>query len=167
MSRHKTLHILRHAKSGWNSEGIADIDRPLKTRGVKSAYEISRKLKLQGLIPEQIISSPADRALHTAVIFARVFEINMENLQINNLLYESSSGKILDYIRKFSHDFDSVMIVGHNPDLTDLAGSLMKLPIEDIPTSGVVTLTFRCENWKKIDRDCLDSHQFTFPNIEE
>lgn len=167
MGQHKILHILRHAKSGWNSEGIADIDRPLKTKGVKSAYEISRKMKLGGLTPELIISSPADRALHTAVIFARVFELNMKNLQINNLMYESSSGKILDHIRKISNDTGSLMIVGHNPDLTDLAGSFMKMPIEDIPTSGVVTLTFGCDSWKKIDRECLESHMFIFPSIEE
>ena len=70
----KVLHVVRHAKSVWDYDGIADIDRTLKSKGIRNAYEISRKLKLINLVPEKIVSSPANRALHTAVIFARVFE---------------------------------------------------------------------------------------------
>ncbi len=79
MKQLKVLHVVRHAKSAWDYDGVADIDSPLKSRGIKNAYEISRRLKLSDLVPQKIISSPADRALHTAVIFARVFDYPMKN----------------------------------------------------------------------------------------
>ena len=72
MKQNKILHVVRHAKSSWDYDGIADIDRTLKSKGIRSAYEISRKMKLSQQLPQLIISSPAIRALHTAVIFARV-----------------------------------------------------------------------------------------------
>jgi phosphohistidine phosphatase len=93
--------------------------------------------------------------------------LELKKLQIYNLLYESSSGKMLEFIRKDGHDCNSLMVVGHNPDVTDLANAFMKFPIEDIPTSGVVTLIFSCDHWDKINRDCLVSHQFNFPSEEE
>jgi phosphohistidine phosphatase len=167
MKQLKILHVVRHAKSSWDYDGTADIDRTLKSKGIKSAYEISRKLKLSQLVPEKIISSPANRALHTAVIFARVFEFPFTEIQITNVLYESSADKIVDMIRKLNNEVNSVMIFGHNPDFTDLVNNFIKSPVDNIPTSGVVTLKFSVPDWKGIDRSNLENQLFNFPNKDE
>ena len=167
MKHQRVLHVVRHAKSAWDNEGIADIDRPLKAKGIMNAYEISRRLKLDNLIPDLIMSSPADRALHTAVIFARIFELPMDYLQINNLLYESSTEKIIELIRSTSNDLKSLMLFGHNPDFTDLANYFTKSQINEIPTSGVVTLKFNSGSWEEIDRNSLDDQVFNFPGKGE
>ena len=115
MKKNKVLHVVRHAKSSWDYDGIADIDRTLKSKGIRNAYEIARKLKLSNNVPDMMVSSPADRALHTAIIFARVFEFPLGNLQINEILYEFSKDQILDIIRDFDDSKHSLMIFGHNP----------------------------------------------------
>ena len=66
----KTLYIVRHAKSSWEYEGIKDIDRPLNKRGINSAYLISSVLNKKVPCPDVFISSCANRALHTAMIFS-------------------------------------------------------------------------------------------------
>ncbi len=167
MKQFKVLQIVRHAKSSWDYSDVADIDRSLKSKGIKNAYEISRKLKLSNLIPQKIVSSPADRALHTAVIFARVFGYPMGNLKISNILYETSTEKILELINDTSDEFKSLMICGHNPNVTELVNRFIKTPIDNVPTSGTVTLKFTSVSWKTIDRNNLEEQVFIFPNKEE
>jgi phosphohistidine phosphatase len=167
MKHTKVLHVVRHAKSSWDYDGTADIDRTLKNKGIKSAYAISRKLKLTNHVPEKIFSSPAIRALHTSVIFARVLEFPVSGIAINNILYESSASKIMELIRNLEDDCTSVMIFGHNPDFTDLVNRFVKPLIDNIPTSGVVTLKFNSPTWKGIDKDNLEKFLINFPDNDE
>jgi phosphohistidine phosphatase len=165
--KQKVLHIVRHAKSSWDFDGIADIDRTLKSKGIRSAYEISRKLKLGNQLPDRIISSPANRALHTAVIFARVFEFPLKSIEISSLLYESSPEKILDYLKATPDSVGSVMMFGHNPDVSDLAAHFVRSAIGDIPTAGVVSLVFKTDSWKEINAATLEKHTENFPAKDE
>jgi phosphohistidine phosphatase len=167
MKQSKLLHVVRHAKSSWEYDGTADIDRTLKEKGIRSAYNIARKLKLTQLIPEKILSSPANRALHTAVIFARVFEYPLSKIEINSHLYESSVDQILDLIRNMDDTCNSVMIFGHNPDFTDLVNHFIKASLDNIPTAGVVTLKFNTIRWQEIDRNNLEKHLINFPARDE
>jgi phosphohistidine phosphatase len=167
MKKNKVLHVVRHAKSSWENDGIADIDRTLKPKGIRNAYETARKLKLINHVPDMIVSSPANRALHTAIIFARVFEYPLGNLQINDILYEFSKDHILDFIRDFDNSRNSLMIFGHNPDITDLVNYFIRKAVIEIPTSGVTTLMFSCDSWKNIAPEIMDKHLFYFPSKEE
>ena len=167
MDQKKVLHLVRHAKSSWDYEGIADIDRTLKSKGIQNAYEISRKLKMSDEAPDMMVSSPANRALHTAVIFARNLGFSLKELQINNLLYESSADKILEFIKSIPDNSKSLMIFGHNPDVTDLVNHFIKSPVENIPTSGVAKLIFKCQSWKEISADNLEREFFFFLSKDE
>jgi phosphohistidine phosphatase len=166
MKRNKILHVVRHAKSSWDNDGIGDIDRPLKPKGIRTAYEIARKMKLNSLIPELIISSPANRALHTAVIFARVFDISMSKLQVSNTFYESSADQIIKTIKTTDDHISSLMIFGHNPDFSELVRVFLKHEVGDLPTSGAVTLKFNTDSWHEINLDKLDSYVINFPERE-
>ncbi len=167
MKQLKILHVVRHAKSSWDYESIADIDRTLKEKGIRDAYNISRKLKLNKLIPEKILTSPANRALHTALIFARVLEFPPDRIEISDDLYESSTDKILELIRKTDEKYGSVMICGHNPNTTEIANCFLKNQLDNVPTSGVVTLIFKSESWAGINRKNLEDHLFNFPKKDE
>jgi len=167
MKHLKVLHVVRHAKSSWDNNDVADIDRPLKSKGIRNAYDIARRLKLGELAPQRIISSPANRALHTAIIFARVLEYPLPELEINNILYDTSTERVLEMIRGLDDACKSVMIFGHNPVCTDLVNLFIKSPVDNVPTSGSVTLQFGVSNWKEIDRSNLDRQLFSFPNGEE
>jgi len=159
----KILYLVRHAKSDWDNEGIADIDRPLKAKGIRNAYEVARRLKLENMIPDLIISSPANRAMHTAIIFARVFGLQTDRFHVSNILYESSSDKIIELIKSIDNSYKSLMLVGHNPDFTELANSIVKSQDIEIQTSGVAALKFNIGSWDEVLPERLFEHMLFFP----
>src|ERR1700749_1993424 len=69
----KTLLIVRHAKSSWDSADISDIDRPLNDRGKRDAPAMAQRIIKTGVIIDRFISSPAKRARHTAEYFANAY----------------------------------------------------------------------------------------------
>jgi len=163
MKKRKTLHIVRHAKSSWDYDNISDIDRPLKLKGIQDAYEMARRIKIRNTLPELIITSVANRAIHTAIIFTRVFEFPLSNIIIEENLYATEEDFIMDLIKKTDNSISSLMIFGHNPELTNFANIFVKDTIENISTAGIVSLVFDIEKWKDISKKKLISEQFDFP----
>jgi phosphohistidine phosphatase len=161
--KHKVLFIVRHAKSSWDYDNIADIDRPLKLKGIKTAYEIARNLKLKNDLPELIITSPANRAIHTALIFARVFEIPGSLIRIDEGFYDEFVDYYLHQIKKTDESVNSLMVFGHNPGFTELANSLLPQVLNDLPTAGTVKIEFTVDSWEKIDRETVKEYSFIFP----
>jgi phosphohistidine phosphatase len=164
--KHKVLYIVRHAKSNWDYDNIADVDRPLKVKGIKNAYETARSIKLKYDLPELILSSPANRALHTAVIFTRVFGMSAGVIRIDDGFYESSVSYSLEKIRETDDDIGLLMVFGHNPDFTDLVNQFLGETLDNLPTSGAVCLEFSTDTWKTIDKSTLVRHSLIFPAKE-
>ncbi|QQS50152.1 MAG: histidine phosphatase family protein [Bacteroidota bacterium] len=166
MSTNRLLYIVRHAKSSWDLEGIADIDRPLKLKGIRDAYEIARRIKIDRAVPERIVSSPANRALHTALIFLRVFEMKFTQLVIDERLYATGVGAIRKVISDQPIEVRNLMIFGHNPDFSDLVTILSGQPIEELPTCGMCRIKFKADNWNNISAEKLMETSFEFPRKE-
>lgn len=99
MNKHKTLIIVRHGKSEWDYNELTDIDRPLAERGVGNSYKMAKRLFKKNITPDLLISSPAIRALHTAIIFSREMEIPLSKLKVNETLYFSSENEILSLVQ--------------------------------------------------------------------
>lgn len=163
MSSKKKLYIIRHAKSSWDYENISDIDRPLKLRGIRNAYEMARRLKIERSIPNTFISSPANRAMHTANIFINVFEISHENLKIDHRLYGNGLDAIIELIQAQPSNINKLAIFGHNPDFSLVARYFAKNPIYELPTCGVAIFTFDCKDWKEIGKGNQVAELFDFP----
>jgi phosphohistidine phosphatase len=163
MAKEKVLFINRHAKSSWDFPDRDDIDRPLSERGLVNAYDMAGRMKKRGDMPEHIISSPANRALHTAVIFARELRFPFNRLKVNEEVYMSGEDSILKIIMELNDKIDSVMIFGHNPDFTNLANYFIKDQIYNIPTCGLVRINFEVTEWKKISRSNLSDYLFDYP----
>jgi phosphohistidine phosphatase len=159
----KKLIIVRHGKSSWEYDGILDIDRPLKQRGIRNGYEMAQRLNDVNIIPKLIYSSPATRALHSAVIFCRQLKIPFENLQIVDEFYHFDAQGIVDFIKKTSDEVDALMIFGHNPVFTELANEFAKQEIDNVPTTGVVLITFDVENWVNISPKSVVDDVFDYP----
>ena len=166
MAGKRVLHIVRHAKSSWDLDGISDIDRPLKLRGIRDAYEMSRRMKINRNVPVKIVCSPANRALHTASIFVRVFEKDYKMINIDARLYGQGYKKIIEVIEEQDDKITDLMIFGHNPDFSDLAGHFAKQNYIDMPTCGIVSLTFEADNWKSISQENALSEWVDFPKKE-
>ena len=160
---HKQLFIVRHGKSSWDCGNISDIDRPLKERGVTDGYLIAERLLAKQLIPQKIMSSPAIRALHSSTIFARVFKYTYQNIEINEAIYIADINKILSLIKHTPNHIESLMVFGHNPTFTDLSNHFLNKAIENVPTTGLVWLKFKINDWAKIDKSNLVEYFFDYP----
>ncbi len=161
----KKFFIIRHGKSSWENL-VDDIDRPLIDRGIKGAYMIADRLKEEGLIPEKGISSPAARALHTASIVARVTGMKEGSLSVNNELYLAEVKDILKLVRETPEDISSLAVFGHNPGFTELANRFLPEAIENLPTAGVVVVSFR-GGWKELDPGNVTGIYIDYPKKQD
>lgn len=148
----KKLYLVRHAKSSWKTEGLSDMDRPLKGSGVRDAYSTAEWLQDQGDIPNLIVSSPATRALHTALIFGKNLGIAYNDIVIKEEIYHANTKTIFNIIRGLHDQYESVMLFGHNPTLTDFVNKCINHRIDNVPTTGVACLNFAVDSWSAIDK---------------
>lgn len=161
----KTLYLVRHAKSDWGDADLSDIDRPLNKRGYRDAHTMSALMKEKKLLPDLIITSPAIRAISTALIFCRNFNVNYSTLVINANLYRTDVKHYIDIISQTDNQFKSIMLFGHNPIITDLANSLTPSFTESIPTCGIVGIgqPEKNMNWKRFNDKVGELILYDFP----
>mgnify|MGYP003930315221 FL=1 len=143
----KALILARHAKSSWKDRGLPDRLRPLNKRGRRDAPIMGRRLAEQGVEVECILSSPATRALATAEAMAEELGYSWDEIVADERLYHADSAGILAVIEEQDDWIDSLMLVGHNPGLTALAGYLSRLDFDNVPTAGVVDLRYNVTKW--------------------
>lgn len=148
----KTLYIVRHAKSSWKYDSVDDIDRPLKERGINDAIVLSQFLAKEIKRPDTFISSVANRALHTAVIFCRNFNFPFSNLKIKKELYSFSDGYLVKTVKALDDSFDSAIIFSHDHGISTFVNKFGSKPIAHVPTCGVVGIRFDEKHWKNIKR---------------
>ncbi|MFA5298101.1 MAG: histidine phosphatase family protein [Lutibacter sp.] len=146
----KTLYIVRHAKSSWKYEGIKDIDRPLKKRGINDAYLISTVLQKKISTPDVFIASSANRALHTAMIFCYTFNYPLANLRISKSLFNFSDGYLIKTVKALDDGYDSAIIFSHDHGISDFVNKFGSIQLGNVPTCGVVGIKFDINHWKDI-----------------
>ena len=146
----KTLCLVRHAKSSWEDTALDDYDRPLNERGKKDARLMGNILQQQHILPDLMLSSPAKRAFSTAKKIAKAIGYNKENIQTDKKIYHAGLEQLLAIIQALPASEHSVMLVGHNPGLTDLSNLLCRKHIDNIPTCGVVCIEFDIETWNLV-----------------
>jgi phosphohistidine phosphatase len=160
----KYLYLVRHAKSSWDEPGLSDLERPLNNRGKKDAPLMGKIIADKKIKPDLIISSPAQRARKTAIAFAEEFGIKKKEIIFDEKIYEATSSELIEVIRNFNNDFQTVMLFGHNPGLTNLSNSLSQKIIDNIPTCGIVALKFD-DDWKNIKPKSAVQEFFEYPKL--
>lgn len=159
----KTLILVRHAKSSWQEPGISDRLRPLNRRGQRDAPEMGRRLAERGVQIDMAVTSPATRAVLTARAVLPHLGYAWDDVSENELIYEASAATLMDVIRALDDRADTAMLFGHNPGLTDLVAQMRPRAIANVPTCGVVTLTFDIETWARIGTATLTTLDFDYP----
>lgn len=159
----RLLYLVRHAKSDWAYEGLADIDRPLNERGYRDAPVMAARVAKLGHEPDRIVSSPAIRALTTALIFARQFEHEATTVALEPRLYEAASSVFINVLGEQSNAVHKLMVFAHNPTLTDVASELSGVAISNVPTTGVVCVRFEAPSWPEALRKPGSLEFFEFP----
>ena len=145
----KELILLRHAKSSWDNN-LDDRNRPLTEKGVNRIINISKASSDFFLNIDIIYSSPAIRAISTAIITSTVLNINFSKMNVDENLYSFSSQNILRFIRSIDNKFNRVLCVGHNPAFTDVANLLGNKQLIHLPTAGWIKFKFNESNWKDL-----------------
>jgi len=142
----RQLILTRHAKSDWGDPRIADHDRPLNHRGLRDAPMMARQLAASesGTAIQRIISSTALRARTTAAAFGKALELEVE---LDGGLYLASEHTLLQ--KAVEAEAANVMLVAHNPGITELAWLLSDGGIEHMPTCAVARFVWRTDDWNE------------------
>ena len=139
----KRLFLLRHAKSSWTDAGLADHNRPLAPRGRRAAKAIGRHLHKQGIEPELVLCSSATRARET------LERLGLQGAEIEPELYGAGAAALLARLREVPTDVASVMLIGHNPGMQELALLLARAEphVRELevkfPTAALATVAIR------------------------
>jgi phosphohistidine phosphatase len=148
----KKLYLLRHAKSSWADIELTDHERPLNQRGEKDIPRIASWLSQKLECPELVLSSDSVRTKLTLKPVAAAWQIKPEAIRYAPQVYHASSAKLLKLLQEIDSSANSLLIVGHNPGLTDFANNLSKNYITDnLPTSGFIGLTFSVDTWQEVE----------------
>jgi phosphohistidine phosphatase len=117
----KTLYLLRHAHAAASQAGLPDHERPLDARGERDAAQMGARWALRLPPPDKLISSSAVRALATARIVAKAFGGGPTQVAVEARLYDAQPKVLLEAVAAQDDALDGLMLVGHNPEMTELA----------------------------------------------
>lgn len=153
----KTIFLLRHAKSSWNDPKLDDFDRPLSSRGIKSCNKIGKFLNKKKLIPEIVYCSNAIRAKQTWELTNRIVK-KKENIFYSNTLYMANLNSFITIVHKTIDNFNSLMLVSHNPGIENFALELIKNKKNKFydkismkyPTAALAIISFDEKKWSNI-----------------
>ncbi len=160
----KKLYLIRHGKSSWDYPELSDDERPLKKRGHKDGAIMGNILKEKNVIPDLLISSPANRAHSTSKIIADHVGYDRDKILIQDDLYFSGAFAIMDVIRQIDDSRNTVFIFGHNPDFTELANAYSDEIIGNVPTTGVVGIEFSTSHWRSVSTENGNLFYFDYPS---
>jgi len=156
----KTITLIRHGKSSWEYQ-VSDKDRPLKEKGIKEAHWVAQKALELNFQIDFAYSSPANRALHSCMIVLRNLGLDLNRFQVKEELYDFSGNSVEHFVKSLDNDISSVLIFGHNHAFTLLANTWGDQYIDNVPTSGLVQITFDVVEWSKISKGSTE--QMIFP----
>lgn len=154
----KHLYLLRHAKSSWAEEGIDDHDRPLAGRGKKDAQRLEEYLRQAHIAPALVLCSSARRTRETLKGIQPALP-KTTKVAIEDGLYLASARDVIKRLRDVADGVASVMVIGHNPTLQELAlalatrGAPLARLRENLPTGSLVSIALPEGPWSKVGKE--------------
>jgi phosphohistidine phosphatase len=158
-----SLILLRHGKSGWDDPRLDDFHRPLAPRGLRDVPEMGRRLSRRARRPDLIVSSTATRAISTARAVARELGYREDRILEEARLYHASPEMMMDCARRAPDGVRTLMIVGHNPGMTELANMFGGGRIDNMPTSGMLCVEFDTDSWGRVQPGDARIAWFDYP----
>ncbi|MEL6192212.1 MAG: histidine phosphatase family protein [Bacteroidota bacterium] len=147
----KTLVLCRHAKSDW-PEGVQDIRRPLKKRGIRDAHYLGEILANQEFYPDLIVTSPATRAYSTARIISAQVGYSEADIKVVESIYYEGAGQMLSFVQEIPDEVNTLMIFGHNPTMENAVRHLLQMGSAfSMPTSAMACVESYVNSWAQFD----------------
>jgi phosphohistidine phosphatase len=150
----KKLTLIRHAKSSWNNP-INDFSRPIAEEGIQKTIKVATKTK--NLLDDKslIWVSSAQRTKQTAKLFFSIWNYNNQ-IQFRDDLYTFDLHQLEKIVISCSNEFNNLILFGHNSAITDFVNKFGNIFIDNVPTSGYVSITFETDDWSKISKGKTD-----------
>lgn len=161
----KTLYLVRHAKA-LSSGSLEDHERPLSEQGEGEAREIGSLMAREGWVPDCVLSSTAIRAMETTRLLCGELGIDEGRIVQAPELFHAEAGKLMWSLRKRLQAEAAVLVVGHNPGITDVANLLIEgSGIGDMPTASLVVLDLDLQEWPDLRGAKGERRAFAIPGI--
>lgn len=128
---------------------------------------MARRFWETGIQPQQLVSSPANRALTTAQGFAAQLGFSKNDIVEDEDHYHASSSALKTSIRHFDDEYDCIMIFGHNPGLTYLINELSDFSLDNLPTCGVCGIEFNVDSWSQVKSGTGRKFYYDFPKSNQ
>ena len=139
----KTMYVLRHTKSSWDDDTVSDYDRPLAPRGIRDGKRLARHIADANIRPDIVLCSSATRAQQTLASVAS--SLGAPVVRMLDELYGADVAEIVDLVHQLDDEYSTVLIIGHNPCVAELAQADTKFP-----TGALATLRWDVERWEDI-----------------
>ena len=160
----KKLIFIRHGKAEDQPGDISDFERSLTLKGKTQSRLMAQILKSHEKDLGLIITSPAFRALETAIIFAREFDLSPDTMKISSDLYFNlEPGAYISFFSSRSEDYDTITLFGHNFLISEMAAFFAADETEVLPKSGVLCLTFNGDKWSTLKKASGKTEYFLTP----
>jgi phosphohistidine phosphatase len=163
----RTLYLLRHAKSSWSDPTLSDHERQLARRGRRDAKRIAKHLLRQGIEPELVLCSTAERTRETLELLRSALG-DTSTIRLEAQLYGASVDGLIGRVHQVPDDVTSLMLIAHNPGLHDLAVFLASPSAErerleaKFPTAALATLTLQV-TWRGLSRATAELVAYVVP----
>jgi phosphohistidine phosphatase len=150
----KKIIIIRHSKAEDQIPGISDFERSLTPRGKAIAHQMAKELSKVDKGPGLFVSSPAFRALETAIIFASDLGVDHDKILINNNIYNRMNmNTLFSILSETGEQYDKILLFGHNPGFTEITNNLCMEGCEFMPKCAIAGISFGVKTWKEIGRN--------------
>lgn len=152
----KQVMLVRHAHAHGLEPGVEDFERRLDRRGRHEAEAMARRARELGLAPDHLIASPADRAIATAREFAKALDFPLPRIRHDDRVYLAEPERLVAILRAAPPDAERVMLVGHNPGISELARWLTGEDVGQLPTAALYVATAELDRWADLEHGCCE-----------
>lgn len=159
----KSVIYIRHAKSSWKDPLLNDFDRPLNKRGIRDMKLMPLKLKELESNLDGVIASPSNRTQCTMEAFVEAYSLKKKCIILDQSLYHPSMQYLQDVLLGIDPKWEKVMIITHNPAITQFVNQFTQQNIDNVPTSGIVRLDFMTDSWEDVYNCAIKFKYFIFP----
>jgi phosphohistidine phosphatase len=164
----RLVYLMRHAKSSWDDPDLADHDRPLSARGLKAAARMAELILREEIAPALILCSSARRARETLAPIRQAIG-DRARVEVEEGLYGAGADQLLHRLRQVPSSAASVMVIGHNPGIQELAvnfvgdqGAQARLRVK-FPTAALAVLGTDIPRWAKLNEGGAELLAFLRP----
>ena len=153
----KTVILLRHAKSSWDSPASSDFQRPLNSRGIRDAPRIGAWIAEQGIKPDWVLCSAATRAQETLARLQTTLDLGV-NITITDHLYLAPPTTVVELLSQADDSVKCSLVIAHNPGMEELLWGLCGTD-NSMPTCALAVIELPIDSWLATDLNCQGTLQ--------